>query len=93
MSAKRRLVDTNLIVRYLVQDHEKHAKAAGKLFEACDRGDIEIVLLPAVLVFMLLLINKSRLMGKYVNGRTFNIIAWITAVILIALTVIYVFVS
>ena len=49
MSAKRRLVDTNLIVRYLVQDHEKHAKAAGKLFEACDRGDVEIVVLPAVL--------------------------------------------
>jgi predicted nucleic acid-binding protein len=46
---KRRLVDTNLIVRYLVQDHEKHAKAAGKLFEACDRGDVVIVALPAVL--------------------------------------------
>jgi predicted nucleic-acid-binding protein len=49
MTGKRRLVDTNLIVRYLVQDHEKHAKAAGKLFEACDRGDVEIVVLPAVL--------------------------------------------
>lgn len=49
MSTKRRLVDTNLIVRYLVQDHEKHAKAAGKLFEACDRGDVEVVVLPAVL--------------------------------------------
>ena len=47
--SKRRLVDTNLIVRYLVQDHEKHAKAAGKLFEACDRGNLVIVVLPAVL--------------------------------------------
>ena len=47
--SKRRLIDTNLIVRYLVQDHEKHAKAAGKLFEACDRGDLVIVVLPAVL--------------------------------------------
>ena len=46
---KRRLVDTNLIVRYLVQDHEKHAKAAGRLFDACDRGDVVIVVLPAVL--------------------------------------------
>jgi predicted nucleic-acid-binding protein len=46
---ERRLVDTNLIVRYLVQDHEKHAKAAGKLFDACDRGDVVIVMLPAVL--------------------------------------------
>lgn len=49
MSAKRRLVDTNLVVRYLVQDHEKHAKTAGKLFEACDRDEIEIMLLSAVL--------------------------------------------
>jgi predicted nucleic acid-binding protein len=47
--SKRRLVDTNLIVRYLVQDHEKHAKAGGKLFDACDRGDVVIVVLPAVL--------------------------------------------
>ena len=47
--SKRRLVDTNLIVRYLVQDHEKHAKAAGKLFDECDRGDVVIVMLPAVL--------------------------------------------
>lgn len=47
--SKRRLVDTSLIVRYLVQDHEKHAKAAGRLFDACDRGDVVIVVLPAVL--------------------------------------------
>jgi len=47
--SKRKPVDTNLIVRYLVQDHEKHARAAGRLFEACDRGDAVIVVLPAVL--------------------------------------------
>lgn len=46
---KRRLVDTNLIVRHLVQDHAQHAKAAGRLFDACDRGDIVILVLPAVL--------------------------------------------
>jgi Mn2+/Fe2+ NRAMP family transporter len=49
------------------------------------------VLLPAVLVFMLLLINKNRLMGKYVNSRVFNWIAWITAGVIIVLTVIYAF--
>ena len=47
--SKRRLVDTNLIVRYLVQDHERHAKAAERLFDACDRGAVVIVVLPAVL--------------------------------------------
>ena len=46
--SERRLVDTNLIVRYLVQDHEKHARVAGKLFEACDRGEVVVVVLPAV---------------------------------------------
>jgi predicted nucleic-acid-binding protein len=47
--SKQRLVDTNLIVRYLVQDHDKHARVAGKLFDACDRGEVGIVVLPVVL--------------------------------------------
>jgi len=37
--------------------------------------------LPLVLVFMLLLINKRDLMGKYVNSRLFNAIAWATTVV------------
>jgi len=47
--SKRRIVDTNLVIRYLVQDHEKHARVAGRLFDACDRGDLVIVLVSAVL--------------------------------------------
>ncbi|NJD60752.1 MAG: Mn transporter [Anaerolineales bacterium] len=43
------------------------------------------VLLPVILVTMLLLINDKRLMGKFKNGRLFNILAWITAVVLILL--------
>jgi NRAMP (natural resistance-associated macrophage protein)-like metal ion transporter len=42
--------------------------------------------LPIVLVAMLLLINKQDLMGKYVNTRFFNAVAWATTVIVIALT-------
>jgi len=38
-----------LVIRHLVQDHEQHAKAAGRLFYACDRGAITLVLLPVVL--------------------------------------------
>ena len=49
MVSKRTLVDTNLIVRYLVQDHKKHARIAGRLFDACDRGEAIVMLLPAVL--------------------------------------------
>ncbi|HEY6250441.1 MAG TPA: Nramp family divalent metal transporter [Candidatus Angelobacter sp.] len=47
------------------------------------------ILLPPVLIYMLLLINKERLMGKYVNSRLFNWIAVITTAIMIVLTVIY----
>jgi Mn2+/Fe2+ NRAMP family transporter len=42
--------------------------------------------LPFVLIFMLLLINRRELMGEYVNSRLFNVIAWATTVIMIALT-------
>lgn len=47
--------------------------------------------LPFVLIFMVLLINKKELMGEFVNRTTFNVIAWATTVIMIGLTVLYVF--
>jgi predicted nucleic-acid-binding protein len=46
--SKRRLLDTNLIVRHLVQDNKSQAQVAGRLFEACDRGTITLVVLPTV---------------------------------------------
>lgn len=46
---KRRIIDTNLIVRHLVQDHKTHAQAAARLFEASDRGALVLVILPEVL--------------------------------------------
>jgi Mn2+/Fe2+ NRAMP family transporter len=48
------------------------------------------ILLPLVLVFMLKLINKHELMGKYTNSRWFNAIAWATAIIVTALSLILV---
>jgi len=44
------------------------------------------IVLPFVLIFMLLLINKKELMGEYVNKPLFNAVAWATAVIMIGLT-------
>jgi NRAMP (natural resistance-associated macrophage protein)-like metal ion transporter len=38
------------------------------------------ILLPVVLVFMLLLVNKHELMGRHVNSRFFNVVAWATVV-------------
>ena len=45
--------------------------------------------LPFVLIFMLLLINKKELMEEHVNSRSFNFIAWGTTVIMIVLTISY----
>ncbi len=45
------------------------------------------VVLPFVLIFMLLLINKKELMGEYVNTRLFNAVAWLTTVVMIGLTI------
>jgi NRAMP (natural resistance-associated macrophage protein)-like metal ion transporter len=45
------------------------------------------VVLPFVLIFMLLLINKKDLMGEYVNKPLFNVVAWATTAIMIVLTV------
>jgi predicted nucleic acid-binding protein len=45
---KRLLLDTNLIVRHLVQDEPRHAEVAGRLFEASDHGEVVLVVLPAV---------------------------------------------
>jgi len=44
------------------------------------------VVLPFVLIFMLLLINKKELMGEYVNTNLFNIVAWVTTVVMIGLS-------
>src|SRR6195952_5584433 len=44
------------------------------------------VLLPVIMIFMLRLIEKRDLMGKYTNSHWFNIVAWATALIVIAMS-------
>jgi Mn2+/Fe2+ NRAMP family transporter len=44
------------------------------------------MLLPFVLIFMILLVNKTELMGEWVNPRLYNFIAWISVAMLIGLT-------
>ena len=44
------------------------------------------VLLPFLLIFMLILVNKKELMGEYKNSRAINLMAWSTSVILIVLS-------
>ena len=44
------------------------------------------VLLPFVLIFMLMLINRKDLMGEFVNGKVWNIVSWFTVIAMILLT-------
>ena len=44
------------------------------------------IMLPFVLIFMLLLINKKEIMESYTNSMAFNWIAWATVGIMIAMT-------
>jgi NRAMP (natural resistance-associated macrophage protein)-like metal ion transporter len=46
------------------------------------------VLLPVIMIFMLKLIEKKDLMGKYTNSHWFNFIAWATALIVIAMSLV-----
>jgi NRAMP (natural resistance-associated macrophage protein)-like metal ion transporter len=45
------------------------------------------VAIAPVLIFMLLLVNKKELMGEYVNSKLFNTIAWGLTIVMIVLSV------
>jgi Mn2+/Fe2+ NRAMP family transporter len=47
------------------------------------------MLLPVVLIFMILLVNKHELMGEWINPRWFNVASWIAVVFIIGLTLAY----
>src|SRR5438105_2602465 len=49
--------------------------------------------LPVVLIFILLLVNRRDLMGEYVNTVTFNAVAWVTTIAMIALTLVLTYTS
>ncbi|MBV8069354.1 MAG: Nramp family divalent metal transporter [Acidobacteriaceae bacterium] len=49
------------------------------------------MLLPFVLVYMLLLVNRPRLMGAFKNKRWQNVIAWLTAATMIVLSAMFIY--
>jgi Mn2+/Fe2+ NRAMP family transporter len=64
---------------------------ADKLFQFTFYAQVmQGAVLPLELVLMLIIINRKRVMGKYVNTRTVNIIAWATAIIIGGLAIVYV---
>jgi len=44
------------------------------------------IVLPFVLVFMLILVNRKELMGEYTNSPLYNVITWATVVVMVVLT-------
>ena len=44
--------------------------------------DLNAAMLPILLVFIILLVNNRRLMGRHVNNLVFNFVAWTTVVII-----------
>jgi Mn2+/Fe2+ NRAMP family transporter len=51
------------------------------------------ILLPFVLTFMLLLVNRKALMGEYKNSAWANVVAGGTSVVMVALTVVLIWTS
>jgi Mn2+/Fe2+ NRAMP family transporter len=47
------------------------------------------VLLPIVLIFMVLLVNKRDLMKNWVNSKVYNFVVWVTVVVMIGMTLAY----
>ena len=51
------------------------------------------VLLPFVLIFMILLVNKKRVMHEWTNSPAYNVVAWSAVVLMIGLTLALVAIS
>lgn len=51
------------------------------------------ILLPFVLIYALSLVNNAKIMGEYVNPKSYNYILWGTVVVIICLTVFFVVTS
>jgi Mn2+/Fe2+ NRAMP family transporter len=50
--------------------------------------DVNGILLPIILIYVLKVINDRSIMGEYVNGPVYNAVAWTFSIALIALSVI-----
>ena len=50
--------------------------------------DVNGILLPIILIYVLKIVNDESVMGDHVNGPVYNVIAWAFAIALIALTVV-----
>ena len=50
--------------------------------------NVNAAMLPILLVFMILLVNKRRLMGRFANTLVFNVLSWTTVVVITLLVIV-----
>lgn len=55
--------------------------------------DINGILLPVILIFVMKIINNKKIMGQHTNSRLFNIISWLTIVGIISATIVWLVLS
>jgi Mn2+/Fe2+ NRAMP family transporter len=51
------------------------------------------LLLPVILFAVLRLVNNRELMGRHVNGPLYNLFAWATAIVVTAVSLLYLFIT
>lgn len=58
------LIDTNVIVRYLVGDHAEYLAVATTLFTQVERGELEIIILDSVVMEAFFVLTKFYQLPK-----------------------------
>jgi predicted nucleic acid-binding protein len=58
------LIDTNIIIRFLVGDHEEHLKIATEIFTQVEKGEIEVEILDTVIMEALFVLVKFYKLPK-----------------------------
>jgi Mn2+/Fe2+ NRAMP family transporter len=53
--------------------------------------EINGLILAAILIYMIVLVNDRRIMGRYVNGRLANVVSGATVVLLVGLIALFLF--
>lgn len=58
------LIDTNVIIRFLVGDHQEHLVESTKIFEKIESGELEVEILDTVLMEALFVLTKYYKLPK-----------------------------
>lgn len=58
------LIDTNIIIRFLIGDHEQHLQESIKIFQAIETGNLQVEILDVVLMEALFVLTKFYKLPK-----------------------------